>query len=419
VKSVKFDLTNAANSLPSPAWRQTFRRKLLAWYRRSARDLPWRRTRDPYAIWVSEVMLQQTQVATVVGYFERFLAEFPTIAALGRAPEERVLRIWEGLGYYRRARQLRAAAGVIVAEHGGKFPRNPEAVRSLPGIGRYTAGAILSIAFDLRQPILEANTYRLLARLLAFRGEPTSTAGQQRLWAFAEALLPYRRAGLLNQALMELGSQICTPRAPACETCPVHDLCPTYAQGLQDVIPPPKKKPVLENVREVAVFVRRGDRALVVRQHGVGRWAGLWNFPRFESSDVSDAAIVDQIRKLAGIRIRAVRPLANYKHGVTRFRITLDCFAADYSSGELKHSEGVDLHWADADELAHLPLPVTGRKMAQLVIAELRETRLAATRSERSLRVAAKRASKRSNVEGSSTPVKRSRSSRSSARSRS
>lgn len=158
-------------------WRRQLRRRLLAWYRRHARDLPWRRTRDPYAVWVSETMLQQTQVATVENYFPRFLAAFPTIAALAAAPQEQVLRLWEGLGYYRRARQLHRAAQVLVSEHGGQFPGDRAAVLSLPGIGRYTAGAILSIALDQPEPILEANTFRLLSRLIAFRGNPQSPAG--------------------------------------------------------------------------------------------------------------------------------------------------------------------------------------------------------------------------------------------------
>ena len=182
-------------------------------------------------------MLQQTQVATVAEYFPRFLQAFPTVQALAAAPEEQVLRLWEGLGYYRRARQLHRAAGVIVAEHDGRFPRELQAVLQLPGIGRYTAGAITSIAFDARSPILEANTIRLLSRLLAYRGDLQQAAAQKKLWAFAEQLLPQRKTGAFNQALMELGSLVCSPRSPDCRQCPVMSLCPTFREGLQDVIP--------------------------------------------------------------------------------------------------------------------------------------------------------------------------------------
>ena len=202
-----------SEQLPDAPWRRGFRRRLKTWYADHARDLPWRRSRDPYAVWVSEIMLQQTQVATVRGYFDRFIRAFPTIDALARADEQDVLRLWEGLGYYRRARQLHAAAKIVADEHGGRFPRNRDAVDRLPGIGRYTAGAILSIAFDQRQPILEANTVRLFCRLLGYEGDPASTAGQRLLWAMAEAVLPRREVGLFNQALMELGSEAAVAKA--------------------------------------------------------------------------------------------------------------------------------------------------------------------------------------------------------------
>ena len=209
-------------------------------------------------------MLQQTQVATVRAYFERFMATLPTLAALAAAEEDQVLRLWEGLGYYRRARQLHRAAKNVVAEHAGRFPRDPAAVRRLPGIGRYTAGAILSIAFDAAEPILEANTVRLLSRLLALRGDPSRAAEQQVLWEAAESLLPRRGAGTFNQALMELGSRVCQPRNPDCPRCPVAMLCPTHHAGLQDRIPARRRKPATEAVREAAVIVRRRGRVLLV-----------------------------------------------------------------------------------------------------------------------------------------------------------
>ncbi len=197
------------------AWLRTFRRRLRKWYDQHARDLPWRGTRNPYAVWLSEIMLQQTQVETVKPYFQRFLAALPTIRALAEADEQQVLRLWEGLGYYRRARQLHQAARRIVAHHDGRFPSDPAAVQRLPGIGRYTAGAILSIAFGQRRPILEANTVRVFSRLLAYDGQTTSSAGQKLLWAAAEAVLPSRDVGRFNQALMELGSEVCRGRSPA------------------------------------------------------------------------------------------------------------------------------------------------------------------------------------------------------------
>src|SRR5262245_39075723 len=273
--------TIADSESHSAAWLRAARQRLIAWYRRHARELSWRGTRDPYAVWVSEIMLQQTQVVTVERYYPRFLEAFPTISALAAAREDHVLRLWEGLGYYRRARQLHAAAKKIVAEHAGEFPTDAEQVRQLPGIGRYTAGAILSIAFDRREPILEANTIRLLSRLLAYRGDPTSSAGQNLLWQLAEALLPKKDCGHFNQALMELGSLVCTPREPKCDTCPLNSLCPTNREGLQNVIPMPKRQPVMEDLHEVAVVITWHGKVLLRKCTEGERWAGLWDFPRF------------------------------------------------------------------------------------------------------------------------------------------
>ncbi len=236
-------------------------------------------------------MLQQTQVATVTPYYKRFLLRFPQATALAAAEEHDVLRMWEGLGYYRRARQMHQAAKRIVNEHGGQFPRDPKEARRLPGVGRYTAGAVLSIAFDAREPILEANTLRLFARLLAYRGALQSTPGQSLLWSAAEAILPRRGSGALNQALMELGSQVCTVNDPDCARCPVASLCLTNHHGLQALVPARALKAKIENVHEASVVITRGASVLLV-QHGLrGRWAGLWDFPRFPLVANSEATI--------------------------------------------------------------------------------------------------------------------------------
>lgn len=357
--------------LPDAGWHQAFRRRLRAWYADHARDLPWRRNRDPYAIWISEIMLQQTQVATVRPYFERFVRRFPTIAALAAAEEQEVLRHWEGLGYYRRARQLHAAAQRLVGEHDGVFPRDPEMVRRLPGIGRYTAGAILSIAFDAREPILEANTLRLFSRLLAYRGQPMAREGQRLLWAMAEAVLPQRHVGAFNQALMELGSMVCLVRGPLCEQCPVAALCRAQAEGLQATIPPPKRKPVAEERHEAAVLVRRRGRVLLVRRPDGGRWAGLWDFPRFavEADEESGVQreLAARVQEQTGIVIQPGQRLTTLKHGVTRFRITLDCYEAACVSGADRRQEGVEMRWLRPAELAEYPLSTTGRKLSRLL----------------------------------------------------
>ena len=212
-------------------------RRLLAWFARHRRDFPWRRDRDPYRIWVSEVMLQQTQAATVVPYFERFLQAFPTLAHLAAAEEQDVLRLWEGLGYYRRARDLLRTARLLAATNEGRFPDDLVGLHGLPGLGRYTRNAVLSQAFDLRLPILEANSVRVLARLFGRTGDPRSGPEQRWLWAAAESLLPSRRVGDFNQALMELGALVCTPTAPRCGECPLAADCAARRLGLQAVIP--------------------------------------------------------------------------------------------------------------------------------------------------------------------------------------
>lgn len=362
--------TEPAVELPDAAWRARFRRRLRSWYAAHARDLPWRRSSDPYAIWISEVMLQQTQVAAVEPYFLRFCEAFPTIEALAAAREQDVLRLWEGLGYYRRARDLHAAARWIVARHGGEFPRDAAAVLALPGVGRYTAGAILSIAFGAREPILEANTARLFSRLLAYRGPVGSASAGRMLWAMAEAVLPRRGAGAFNQALMELGSQVCTPKTPRCAGCPVAPLCRANALGVQAEIPQARPKPAFEQLHEAALVVRRGGRVLIVRRPEGGRWAGLWDFPRYPIDHQPAPALFpilrQRLREHTGVDAQPGEHLKRIRHGVTRFRITLDCYTARFLAAERRGPGGAELAWATPGQLNEYPLSSTGRKLAQL-----------------------------------------------------
>jgi A/G-specific adenine glycosylase len=355
--------------LPDAAWRQALRRRLGRWYARGARDFPWRRTRDPYQVWVSEIMLQQTQTATVVPYFERFIHAFPTVHSLAAAPEEEVLRLWEGLGYYRRARQLKAAAAIVVRDHRGQIPQDAESLESLPGIGRYTAGAILSIAWDQRQPILEANTIRLWSRLLAYRGDPASAAGQRLLWEAAATALPRSDVGRFNQALMELGSQVCLPRDPHCGRCPLASLCPTRAGGLQDEIPRQKKRAQTTSVREAVVVVRKKGQVLMLYGDEAGRWAGMWDFPRFPLAASRGQSLrrelIAKVAGATGVQITPGDKLLRLKHGVTRFRITLDCYEAQYVA---RRARSPRRHkWINPERLREFPLHVTGRKLGNLI----------------------------------------------------
>ncbi|MEX0677443.1 MAG: A/G-specific adenine glycosylase [Pirellulales bacterium] len=356
--------------LPTPEWKRSLARRLLAWYRRHRRDLPWRRTSDPYKIWVSEIMLQQTQVATVVPYFNRFVAAFPTARALAEADEHDVLRLWEGLGYYRRARQLHRAARLIVDEHGGEFPRDPAQVGRLPGIGRYTAGAIVSIAYDLPAPILEANTTRLLSRLVAFSGDSSTNRARKFLWEMAESLVPRRQCGLFNQSLMELGSLVCTPKAPTCGVCPVRELCAAFRLGLQAQIPRARSKPPSEAVREASVAAWHGGKVFVRKRADGERWAGLWDFLRFpicaRRGEALRAELAQKVRRQSGLSIGEIEKIATLKHGVTRFRITLDCYRATCRGTKSTLPVG-QCRWIEPDALEQLPLSVTGRKLSRML----------------------------------------------------
>lgn len=353
------------------AWKQKFRRRLLSWYAKHERDLPWRRSSNPYRVWISEVMLQQTQVETVKPYFQRFVKEFPTVKKLAAAKEQEVLRLWEGLGYYRRARQLHAAAQQIVAEHRGRFPDDVETLQTLPGIGRYTAGAIVSIAFDKPAPILEANTIRLLSRLIAYPADPMKSAGQKILWQTAEELLPRKEIARFNQALMELGSLVCTPQNPKCDQCPAVQLCGAKEAGQQHKIPLAKQKTKFTDVSEAAVVVRKNGSVLVRQCGEEERWAGLWDFPRFEVEGegplfVKDE-LVEKVQQQTGVKIKPAAHFKTIKHGVTRYRITLDCYEASYQSGKVRSSTTKPLKWLSPEELTELPLSSTGRKIAKLI----------------------------------------------------
>ena len=319
-------------------------RALLAWYARAGRDLPWRRSRDPYRIWVSEVMLQQTQVERVRDFYTRFIDRLPTVAALAAARETEVLRLWEGLGYYRRARQLHAAAKAVIADHGGEFPRSVDGLRSLPGIGRYTAGAIASIAFDHPAPIVEANSRRVLARV-AGHDQPVGGAGDEPIWEIASAVVPKRGAGVFNQALMDLGAMVCTPTRPLCERCPLKGDCAAVEQGRVAEIPMMAAPRATKEIRETAVVTRCGDRVLVIRRGPGEWWEGLWDFPR-------------EPRGATGRRIGRVA------YGVTHHRIDCTVVERRAPSAGAPPAGG---RWVRVSALAGLAMTSPGRRIAAIV----------------------------------------------------
>jgi A/G-specific adenine glycosylase len=353
------------------------RRKALAWFARHQRNLPWRESRDPYAIWVSEVMLQQTTVAAVVPHFLRFMARFPTVHALAAADEQAVLHQWQGLGYYRRARHLHAAAKVLANQSKDGLPDDPEVWAELPGVGRYILGAVLSQAFDQRRPIVEANTLRVFSRLCGSRLDPRSGEGAKWIWAAAEALLPNKNVGEFNQAMMELGALICTPANPACGECPLNKECEANRLGIQDAIPPMARRVEKEQSREVSLLIRKIDTVLVVQRPGTAkRWPLMWELPT--TSELEGETPEQTAERLAGecgITIRLGTEFHRLRYGVTRFSITLTCFECEWVRGS--NPIGSTTLWCGPHELAGLPASTPQRKLFERIAGGLpRELRL-------------------------------------------
>jgi A/G-specific adenine glycosylase len=362
-------MANEPLALPeswSPRSLSAIRRALLTWFDRNQRELPWRTNRDPYRIWVSEAMLQQTTVAAVVPYFDRFVAAFPNVQSLAAAEEADVLRLWEGLGYYRRARHLHATARRIVAEHGGRFPDDPVAWADFPGVGRYMVGAILSQAFDRQLPIVEANSLRVLARLFGYEGDPRVGDGKAWVWLAAEAVLPRSRVGDFNQAIMELGALVCSPREPDCGRCPLAMSCIARRTGRLEAIPPPKPARSIERVREVAVAIRSGGKYLVARRPADSkRWADLWEFPHAEWPDGEEleTAAVRVARELTGLSVRLGGELATIRHSVTRFTIAMTGVSVERIRGRERATFHAELRWVAPADLAELPTSSPQRRL--------------------------------------------------------
>ena len=338
---------------------------LLRWFATHARDLPWRRTRDPYAIWVSEIMLQQTQVKTVIPYWERWLRELPTIASLAAEPPERIHKLWEGLGYYTRVRNMQKAAQQIVTQQDGRFPNHFDAVLALPGIGRYTAGAICSIAFNQSTPILDGNVIRVLTRLFGIHGDPRDQRVNESLWQHATALvnkaaavphsafpIPYSTGpcSALNQSLMELGALVCTPRQPACDACPLREPCLARRHGLTSTLPNLAPRPKPTPRRFIALVVERSGRFLV-RQRPANTVNGhLWEFPNYEATGAQPAS-AQGFKKHFDLTVREPRPFCVIKHSITRYRITVEVFRAT----QTRSNHAAAGRWLTLAELAELP----------------------------------------------------------------
>ena len=341
---------------------------LLAWYRRHRRAMPWRGHPDPYAVWVSEIMLQQTQVDTVRPYFERFLRRFPTAAALAAAPLQDVLKRWEGLGYYSRARHLHAAARTVMAAHAGCLPRTAETLAALPGIGPYTAAAIASICFGEHVPVVDGNVARVFARLLGWRDDFRQSAPRRKLAAW---LTPHIAAvpcpGDFNQAMMELGALVCTPRKPACARCPLSGICHACRTGTQADFPVRSSRKAVPLRRAVAVVIRRRGRVLLVRRAEAGLLGGFWELPGGDVSGVpSPRTAAAAVRRQTGLDLSDVSAIGDLTHVFSHFRLRLAVYTCRQAIGRVRRNPETPLRWATACDLDRLPMATAHRRALAL-----------------------------------------------------
>ncbi len=356
---------------PAPAGLAAMRAELLRWFDHAKRDLPWRRTKSPYAIWLSEVMLQQTQVATVIPYYERFLARFPTVEALAAAPLQDVLAGWRGLGYYSRARNLHRAAQQVVSAHGGSFPRTAAQLLELPGFGRYTAGAVASIAFGEAAPLVDGNVARVFSRLFLVEGAPGDTAREARLWALAAAWVQGERPGDFNQALMELGALVCRLDSPTCLLCPLRERCGALKEDRVGSLPPPRVRAPRTWLRYATAVWRRGDAVLFARREEKGLFGGLWELP---SALVAEGAqAVDPEREQAalasiGVKTRA-RPLGSVQRALTHRDLELRLYAAEGRPPAKPPSGYCELTWATPAQAEGLGMSTAMQRALKAALA--------------------------------------------------
>ncbi len=346
------------------------RRRLMDWYDRRQRDMPWRGAGDPYAVWVAEVMLQQTRVETVRPYYRRWMERFPTVFELAAAATDDVLKAWEGLGYYARARNLHRAAQQLVRDHRGKLPDNWDDLRALPGIGDYTAGAVLSIAFGKPFPAVDGNARRVLARLFAIDAPIRRSAVQRQMYDLAARMIPAERPGDFNQALMDLGAEVCLPRTPDCDSCPLTGECLAFQQDRQADFPyrkTPHKLPHYEMTAGVIWGPQR--KVLMARRPWKGLLGGLWGFPGSKqiTGETLEASLRRGIRATLGVRVAIEEPIVTIEHAYTHFRITLHAFHCRYLSGDPQTIGCAEWKWIVPEEIQKLALPRTDQKILKAI----------------------------------------------------
>lgn len=352
--------------MPRPYTRRSFAARLRAWYAEHQRDLPWRRdARDPYCVWISETLLQQTQVATVIPYYERFLARFPTVHALASASLDEVLKVWEGAGYYTRARNLHRAAQEIVTRFGGEIPSTVEELLTLPGIGRYTAGAIASITFNRAAPILDGNVTRVLCRYFKIEGDSRAAQSKRDLWELSAQLVPHQQPGNFNQALMDLGATVCTPRRPACTICPLNQGCAARRLGIQEQLPAKSAKKKLPHYQVAVGVVWKGNKILIAKRFARDLLGGLWEFPggHCDKRESLAQCVKREVREELGVAVKVGKEFAVVRHAYSHFRITLHAFHCHWVRGRPRALGCAAWKWVLPRELSRYAFPAANRKI--------------------------------------------------------
>lgn len=352
-----------------------FRASLLRWYRRNRRKLPWRETREPYRIWISEVMLQQTRVSTVIPYFQNFVQKFPTVEALAAADLQAVLKSWEGLGYYARARNLHQAAQKLANGRGGEIPGAYAEFRKLPGVGDYIAAAVLSIAFGEPRAAIDGNVKRVLARLFLIDAPVNDSASGKIFREAGDRLLDREHPGDFNQAMMELGAIICRPQNPFCRQCPVRKFCGAFARNRQEVFPFRKPREATPEYHIAVGVVRRDGRVLITRRAEKGLLGGLWEFPGGKvrkGRETAEQACLREIKEEVNLEVKVGARLARVKHAYTHFKIVMEVFLCDYLSGEVVLNGSLDFRWITVEEIGEYPFPGANHKFMPQLIKALR-----------------------------------------------
>jgi len=351
------------------AQKEKIQTKLLQWFKKNGRDLPWRKTRDPYAIWVSEIMLQQTQVTTVIPYYQKFIKSFPTIHHLAKSDLSKVLKVWEGLGYYSRARNLHRASQIVLTRFHGKIPETLKDLLDLPGIGRSTAGSILSFAFHKDAPILDGNAKRVLSRLFAVSSNPVKSKTEGLLWQISESLIPKGFSNPFNQALMDLGSMLCTPKDPQCPRCPLHRFCKGRASGEPERFPTKRLKKSVPHVESVSAVIKKDGRVLLNQRPPAGFLGGLWEFPnwRIKGKKIQKQQLKNQMNREVGLSINVKESIGTFHQTYSHFKLTLHVFHCQHLNGKGKGK------WVLIRNLALYPMSRIHRRIAEMIVGEIRK----------------------------------------------